>query len=49
MFVVFQNLDEVHIALEVCSEPRVMNPSAAGALPVPGKYSYIHKVTYELF
>nr|XP_012551608.1 UHRF1-binding protein 1-like isoform X1 [Bombyx mori] len=38
------NLDEVHIALEVCSEPRVMNPSAAGALPVPGKYSYIHKV-----
>ncbi|XP_047027375.1 UHRF1-binding protein 1-like isoform X4 [Helicoverpa zea] len=38
------NLDEVHIALEVCQEPRVMNPSAAGALPVPGKYSYIHKV-----
>lgn len=39
-----QNLDEVHIALEVCSEPRVVNPNAAGALPVPGKYSYIHKV-----
>ncbi|KAM3966078.1 bridge-like lipid transfer protein family member 3B [Aphomia sociella] len=38
------NLDEVHIALEVCSEPRVMNPSAAGAMPIPGKYSYIHKV-----
>ncbi|CAB3225319.1 unnamed protein product [Arctia plantaginis] len=38
------NLDEVHIALEVCQEPRVMNPNAAGALPVPGKYSYIHKV-----
>ncbi|XP_052749957.1 UHRF1-binding protein 1-like [Galleria mellonella] len=38
------NLDEVHIALEVCSEPRVVNASAAGALPVPGKYSYIHKV-----
>ncbi|XP_050682750.1 UHRF1-binding protein 1-like [Leptidea sinapis] len=39
------NLDEVHIALEVCEEPRVMNPgAAAGAIPVPGKYSYIHKV-----
>lgn len=38
------NLDEVHIALEVCQEPRVMNPGAGGALPVPGKYSYIHKV-----
>ncbi|KPJ06995.1 UHRF1-binding protein 1-like [Papilio machaon] len=38
------NLDEVHIALEVCTEPRVMNPGAAGAMPVPGKYSYIHKV-----
>ncbi|XP_026736263.1 UHRF1-binding protein 1-like isoform X1 [Trichoplusia ni] len=38
------NLDEVHIALEVCQEPRVMNPSAAGAIPAPGKYSYIHKV-----
>ncbi|VVC94968.1 unnamed protein product [Leptidea sinapis] len=38
------NLDEVHIALEVCEEPRVMNPgAAAGAIPVPGKYSYIHK------
>ncbi|XP_068622963.1 bridge-like lipid transfer protein family member 3B [Battus philenor] len=38
------NLDEVHIALEVCTEPRVMNPGAASAMPVPGKYSYIHKV-----
>ncbi|CAH2087820.1 unnamed protein product [Euphydryas editha] len=38
------NLDEVHIALEVCTEPRVMNPNAAGAMPIPGKYSYIHKV-----
>ncbi|CAK1542504.1 unnamed protein product [Leptosia nina] len=38
------NLDEVHIALEVCAEPRVMNPNAAAAMPVPGKYSYIHKV-----
>ncbi|XP_037303509.1 UHRF1-binding protein 1-like isoform X1 [Manduca sexta] len=38
------NLDEVHIALAVCSEPRVMNQSAGSALPVPGKYSYIHKV-----
>ncbi|XP_045453508.1 UHRF1-binding protein 1-like [Melitaea cinxia] len=38
------NLDEVHIALEVCAEPRTMNPSAAGAMPIPGKYSYIHKV-----
>ncbi|CAH2055660.1 unnamed protein product, partial [Iphiclides podalirius] len=38
------NLDEVHIALEVCTEPRVMNPGAGGAMPVPGKYSYIHKV-----
>ncbi|XP_045487527.1 UHRF1-binding protein 1-like isoform X2 [Pieris rapae] len=38
------NLDEVHIALEVCEEPRVMNPNAAAAMPVPGKYSYIHKV-----
>ncbi|XP_026492522.2 bridge-like lipid transfer protein family member 3B isoform X2 [Vanessa tameamea] len=38
------NLDEVHIALEVCTEPRVMNPGSAGAMPIPGKYSYIHKV-----
>ncbi|CAG4990381.1 unnamed protein product [Colias eurytheme] len=38
------NLDEVHIALEVCSEPRVLNPNAAAAMPAPGKYSYIHKV-----
>ncbi|XP_059060987.1 bridge-like lipid transfer protein family member 3B [Achroia grisella] len=38
------NLDEVHIALEVCEEPRTMNPSAASAMPIPGKYSYIHKV-----
>ncbi|XP_013141075.1 PREDICTED: UHRF1-binding protein 1-like [Papilio polytes] len=38
------NLDEVHIALEVCTEPRVMNPGAAGTMPAPGKYSYIHKV-----
>ncbi|GBP40896.1 UHRF1-binding protein 1-like [Eumeta japonica] len=42
--VYFQNLDEVHIALEVCSEPRTMNPGAAAAMPMPGKYSYIHKV-----
>lgn len=39
------NLDEVHIALEVCSEPRTVNPGVAGAaMPMPGKYSYIHKV-----
>ncbi|XP_053616244.1 bridge-like lipid transfer protein family member 3B [Plodia interpunctella] len=38
------NLDEVHIALEVCAEPRVVNPMAAGDAPIPGKYSYIHKV-----
>ncbi|XP_038218728.1 UHRF1-binding protein 1-like [Zerene cesonia] len=38
------NLDEVHIALEVCSEPRVLNQNAAAAMPAPGKYSYIHKV-----
>ncbi|XP_013192701.2 bridge-like lipid transfer protein family member 3B [Amyelois transitella] len=38
------NLDEVHIALEVCTEPREVNPTAAGAAPIPGKYSYIHKV-----
>ncbi|CAH0718971.1 unnamed protein product, partial [Brenthis ino] len=38
------NLDEVHIALEVCTEPRVMNPGATSAMPAPGKYSYIHKV-----
>ncbi|XP_063384785.1 bridge-like lipid transfer protein family member 3B [Cydia fagiglandana] len=37
-------LDEVRIALEVCTEPRVMNPGAAGAMPAAGKYSYIHKV-----
>ncbi|XP_050355412.1 UHRF1-binding protein 1-like [Nymphalis io] len=37
-------LDEVHIALEVCTEPRVMNPGSAGTMPIPGKYSYIHKV-----
>lgn len=41
-----QNLDEVSIALEVCSEPRTMNQDAASAaMPMPGKYSYIHKVT----
>ncbi|XP_028174870.1 UHRF1-binding protein 1-like, partial [Ostrinia furnacalis] len=38
------NLDEVHIALEVCQEPRVVNPTATGSMPAPGKYSYIHKV-----
>nr|XP_032522842.1 UHRF1-binding protein 1-like isoform X1 [Danaus plexippus plexippus] len=38
------NLDEVHISLEVCTEPRVMKPGAGGAMPIPGKYSYIHKV-----
>ncbi|XP_072945502.1 bridge-like lipid transfer protein family member 3B [Epargyreus clarus] len=38
------NLDEVHIALEVCMEPRVVNPGAGGSMPIPGKYSYIHKV-----
>ncbi|XP_049878283.1 UHRF1-binding protein 1-like [Pectinophora gossypiella] len=38
------NLDEVHIALEVCQEPRPVNPTAASAMPIPGKYSYIHKV-----
>lgn len=43
-FVCSQNLDEVHIALEVCNEPRVVNPTAAGTMPIPGKYSYIHKV-----
>ncbi|XP_052744616.1 UHRF1-binding protein 1-like isoform X3 [Bicyclus anynana] len=38
------NLDEVSIALEVCEEPRTVNASAASAMPIPGKYSYIHKV-----
>ncbi|CAH0397066.1 unnamed protein product [Chilo suppressalis] len=38
------NLDEVRIALEVCTEPREMNPAASNSMPAPGKYSYIHKV-----
>ncbi|XP_041968977.1 UHRF1-binding protein 1-like isoform X2 [Aricia agestis] len=37
------NLDEVHIALEVCEEPRPLSQNA-GAAAMGGKYSYIHKV-----
>ncbi|XP_048481286.1 UHRF1-binding protein 1-like [Plutella xylostella] len=38
------NLDEVHIALEVCEEPRPINSEAGAGMAMPGKYSYIHKV-----
>ncbi|XP_017786944.1 PREDICTED: UHRF1-binding protein 1-like isoform X2 [Nicrophorus vespilloides] len=37
------SLDEVKIIVETCEELRTNTPSAAAA-PVPGKYSFIHKI-----